>query len=132
MDQKLAHLQFIQAAITRMASNSFLIKGWSITLVAALFALAAAGSQPRFVQLAFFPAFAFWLLDGYFLRQERLFRRVYDHVRKLDAADIDFAMDTTPFAAKVESWLATCFSATLATFHGAIAASILVVMRVVG
>jgi hypothetical protein len=41
MDAQIAHLQMIQAVITRMGSNSFLLKGWSVTLVAALFALAA-------------------------------------------------------------------------------------------
>ena len=44
MEQKLAHLRMIQAVITRMAPNSFQTKGWSIILVAALFALAAAGT----------------------------------------------------------------------------------------
>ena len=41
MQSKLAHLQLVQAVITRMGSNSFLLKAWSVTLVAALFALAA-------------------------------------------------------------------------------------------
>ena len=45
MDRQLTHLQMIQAVITRMAGNSFLIKGWSVTLVAALFALAAADTE---------------------------------------------------------------------------------------
>ena len=40
MESKIAYLQMIQAVIARMAGNSFLIKGWSVTLVAALFALA--------------------------------------------------------------------------------------------
>jgi len=31
----------IQAVINRMASNSFLLKGWTVMLVSALFALAA-------------------------------------------------------------------------------------------
>jgi hypothetical protein len=35
------HLEFLQAAINRMAGNLFLLKGWTITLIAALFALAA-------------------------------------------------------------------------------------------
>ena len=83
MDRQLTHLQMIQAVITRMAGNSFLIKGWSVTLVAALFALAAADTNEFFVYLAYFPAFMFWALDAYFLRQERLFRKVYDHVREL-------------------------------------------------
>ena len=34
MENKRAHLEMIQAVITRMAGNSFLIKGWSVTLVA--------------------------------------------------------------------------------------------------
>ena len=49
MEDKIAHLQMIQNVITRMASNLFLIKRWSVTLVAALFALAAANSNPLFV-----------------------------------------------------------------------------------
>ena len=32
-ENKLKHLEFIQNIITRMNSNSFVIKGWSITLV---------------------------------------------------------------------------------------------------
>ena len=48
MESKIAHLKMVQAVITRMAGNSFLIKGWSVTLVAALFALAAAAYQPAF------------------------------------------------------------------------------------
>ena len=39
MEVKLKHLEMIQAVITRMAKNSFLLKGWSITLTAAIFAL---------------------------------------------------------------------------------------------
>jgi len=36
MEQKLAHPQMIHGVINRMAGNSFLLKGWSVTLVAAL------------------------------------------------------------------------------------------------
>ena len=59
----------VQAVITRMAGNSFFIKGWSVTLVAALFALAVANTSPSFVYLAYFPTFMFWALDAYFLRR---------------------------------------------------------------
>lgn len=37
----LKHLEFIQYIINRMAKNSFLLKGWTVTIVAAFFALAA-------------------------------------------------------------------------------------------
>ncbi|WP_428278137.1 hypothetical protein [Candidatus Palauibacter sp.] len=127
MEHKLAYLQMIQAVITRMASNSFLIKGWSITLVAALFALAAVGTNEFFVYLAYFPAFMFWALDAYFLRQERLFRRLWDHVRQVDAA-IDFSMDTGAFTDKVDGTWRVAWSHTLALFHGTITGTIVIVM----
>jgi hypothetical protein len=55
MEKKLAHLNLIQAVITRMGSNSFLLKGWSVTLVAALFALAAKDTKPALVLIAYLP-----------------------------------------------------------------------------
>lgn len=130
MEQKVAHLQMIQGVITRMAGNSFLVKGWSVTLVAALFALAAAETNPLFVHVAYFPSFAFWALDAYFLRQERLFQRLYDHVRDLSASEIDFSMNTTPFSGAVDSQFKVAFSETLRVFHGAIVATIIIVMIV--
>ena len=45
MEKKLKHLEFIQQAINRMASNLFLLKGWTVTLIAAMFALAAKESR---------------------------------------------------------------------------------------
>lgn len=128
IESKLAHLQMLQVVITRMASNSFLLKGWSVTLVSALFALAADKANVRFVYLAYFPVLMFWALDGYFLRQERLFRRLYDRVRVQPESAIDFSFETNSVASGVDTWLATCFSLTLLTFHGAVVASVLLVM----
>ena len=101
-----------------MASNSFSLKGWSVILVSALFALAAASPDACFSLLAYFPAVAFWVLDAYFLRQERLFRKLYDKVRAMPYNQVDFSMDTTPYQAEVESWPRTAFSVTLGIFHG--------------
>src|SRR3989442_11030890 len=120
MDNKIAHLQMIQAVVARMAGNSFLLKGWTVTLVAALFALAAAKAVPYFIYLAYFPLIVFWVLDGYFLRQERLFRRLYDQVRALSPGEIDFSMDTSPFASDVAGWRDTCVSNTVLLFYGSI------------
>ena len=51
MEQKLKHLEFIQNVINRMNSNSFLIKGWAVTLIAAIFALAAKDSNFQYIIL---------------------------------------------------------------------------------
>ncbi len=130
MDAKIAHLQMIQSVITRMGSNSFLLKGWSVTLIAALFALAAAGTNPLFLLLAYFTSFMFWGLDAYFLRQERLFRKLYEHVQEVSAPEIDFSMDTAPFNGAVDPQFKVAFSETLGVFHGTIVATIVVVMIV--
>ncbi|WP_435354079.1 hypothetical protein [Morganella morganii] len=48
MDNKIAHLGFIQGVINRMGSNSFMIKGWCVALVAAIFALSADKANSSF------------------------------------------------------------------------------------
>ncbi len=121
----------IQAIINRMSVNSFLLKGWSVVLVSALFALAAGDSQVLFVYLAYFPAVAFWILDGYFLWQEKLFRNLYDRVRAIAESDVDFSMDTSAARADDVGWFAVVFSKTLLIFHGTVFGSIVIVMLVI-
>ena len=60
-EKKLKHLEFIQNVISRMNSNSFMIKGWCVTLVSALFALAAKDSEIRFAVIAYFIIPMFWI-----------------------------------------------------------------------
>ena len=128
MDVKMKHLEFIQGVINRMAGNSFLLKGWSVTLTSALFALAAKDANPVFIYLAYFPCATFWALDGYFLRQERLFRKLFVAAAGTPSGDSTFSMTTAPFEAQVESWLHTTFSLTLRLFHGTVFSVIAVVM----
>lgn len=131
MEKKQSHLGMIQGIVNRLSQNSFLLKGWSVVLVSAMFALAAGNSKASFVYLAYFPAAAFWILDGYFLWQERLFRALYDHVRKLDEEEIDFAMDTRVVQEGVAGWLAAVFSRSILMFHGTVLGSIIIVMLLI-
>ena len=128
MENKRKHLEMIQGVVNRLASNSFLIKGWSVVLVSALFALSATGTNQSFVFLAYIPAVIFWGLDGYFLWEERKFRKLYDQVRKLDEADIDFSMDTSLVVGDACSWAGATISKTLVPFHGVLIVSIILVM----
>ena len=125
MEKKLKHLEFIQRAISRMASNLFLLKGWTVTLIAAMFALVAKESRDFYFLLAYFPTLMFWLLDGYFLSQERRFRSLYDHVTKLDESEIDFSMDTQPFKEfpPRNKWSHALFSSTLLIYYGVLVAA---------
>ncbi len=128
MTQKTAHLDMIQGVINRMSVNSFLLKGWSVVLISALFALAAAQEKREFILLAYFPGIAFWVLDGYFLRQEKLFRKLYDRVRGLAEDAVDFSMDTAIVSSQVPPWERVIFSHTLVIFHGVVIGAIVVVM----
>ncbi len=94
MENKLKHLEMIQAIITRMNSNSFMLKGWAVTLVAGVFALASKESNEFYFLIAFIPSIIFWGLDAYYLLQERLYRSLYNIVRALDENDVDFSMNT--------------------------------------
>jgi hypothetical protein len=123
---KLEHLKMIQTIISRMAGNSFLIKGWCVTLVAAILALAAKEPNKLFIAVALFPVVMFWILDGYFLHQERLFRKLYDRVLESEEDSIDYSMNTSAFQENV-TWRKTIFSLTLNLFYIFILFSIIVI-----
>ena len=79
-DEQMKHLEFIQNVITRMNTNSFQIKGWAVTLVSAILAIFASTKNDSFILVAIFPAVVLWLLDAYYLMQERKFRGLYNDV----------------------------------------------------
>lgn len=125
-DNKQKHLELIQAIVTRLAGNSFMLKGWSVTLVAALLALGSLQNEPSFFYLVYIPIAIFWGLDGFFIWQERLFRKLYTSVAKKREDEIDFMMDTTSFQSQ-EYWVCSVLSKTLLPFYGVLVGSTLTV-----
>jgi hypothetical protein len=115
-EKVIKHLEMTQAVINRLGQNSFLLKSWSMTiLVAAMVLIAKEDLQNSyFVLVLFLPIAGFWILDGYFLWQERLFRKVYDEIR--EQTDTDFKMDLGKHKPKC-SWLSAIFSITLNIFY---------------
>jgi len=130
MEKKVKHLEMIQAIITRMANNSFFLKGWCVILVSALIALGARDSNKRFLLVGYYPILMSWILDAYFLRQERLFRKLYDEIRGKAEGEIDFSMDTSGLLDK-PSWLLVACSRTLLLFYGAMVGAVLLAMLIV-
>ena len=115
-EKVLEHLKMIQGVITRLGSNSFLIKGWSMTLIVAAMVLIARRDMenPNLTLPLILPVLVFWFLDGYFLWQERLFRKLYDEIR--GESDTDYNMSVGKFRTEVR-WLKTTFSRTLIPFY---------------
>jgi hypothetical protein len=139
-EKKVKHLELIQGVVNRLAGNSFSMKGWSITLVSALFALAAKDANVRYAALALLPALCFWGLDAYYLRQERLFRKLYDAVRT-DKKFLDprkpgepgqpiasFSMNTAPVNSEVDSWSSVLISPTIVWLHAPITIAVVAVI----
>lgn len=119
---RVKHLEFIQTVISRMATNSFLIKGWSLTLAGILFAVAAGEGSAAVALLTLVPIVAFWLMDGYLLYHERLFRHLYDDARKIDSTVEPFALDIRPYRDS-HGLVRAALSVTLMLCHGPIMAA---------
>lgn len=125
MEKKLKHLEFIQNAINRMANNSFIIKGWCITLAIALIALLEKKDINKYyVAYSFLPLLFFWFLDAFYLKTERQYRRLYADISKKGKKEIDFSMDITPYK---ECYIETLFSRTLLPFYLSLMGIVLVI-----
>lgn len=119
------HLEFIQGVITRMAKCSFMIKGWAIAIATAGITLLSK-QEIRFLYC--FPVciliIGLWTLDGFFLSQERMYRALYNKVRKEDNTDFD--MNASVFNSGKNSWICSTFSKTLLLFYGIIFAAVII------
>jgi hypothetical protein len=131
MENKIKHLEFIQLVITRMNVNSFLLRGWSVTLVAALFAFAAKDTNIEYVLITYISTPLFWILDGYYLGQERKYRDLYNSIRLKDEIEIDFDMNATIMNNNKNSWISSILSITNLIFYGTLIAITLVVMLII-
>lgn len=127
-DKKIAHLGFIQGAINRMGANSFLLKGWTVALIAATFAIAVQDADKCFLLMAFFPIFTFWILDSYYLHQEKLFRALYDGVARDKVTSEFFTMDTTHTDSEVPSIVRIALSPTISIFYFVMSAMLIIAL----
>ena len=121
MEKKMKYLEMIQSIISRMASNSFSLKGWAITIVSGIFALSSKDADKFYSIVAYIPIIGFWGLDAYYLLQERLYRALYDKVRVINEKeeDVTFNMDTSPeeFHNSNNNYLGCFFSDKLCWFY---------------
>lgn len=122
-EQHVKHLELIQGVIGRLGNDAFVVKGWAVTVVGALLGLAVNSEDSDLALVSVLPTLAFWGLDTYFLRSERLFRALYDQVRTGSDAVEPFFMGATsePFLSLVSegenrhitSWWRTALRPTL-------------------
>lgn len=107
-DNKRKHLEMIQVVINRMASNSFLFKGWSITIIAGISAFATKDTNTLLMTVPIVATILFWGVDAYYLMLERAFRNLYDDVAEKDESNVDFKMRVNNIGLRI--WLRTALT----------------------
>ena len=102
-------LKFMQDCITRQANNTLIAKAFSIAVL-----IGATQVENQLHVLGFVGLLAAcWVLDGFFLRAERLFRTALS-----DASDVGLLPSAFPQRPET-SWIGCIFSKTLVIFHPA-------------
>ena len=91
----------IQHIINRMATNSFIVKGWTVAVLGIILLLSGTWYQAL---IAVFAVLIFWYLDAYFLRQKKTYKALYNEIveNKLNTSDEFFSMRTARHEAGIE------------------------------
>ncbi|MBQ6962725.1 MAG: hypothetical protein IJP79_03310 [Paludibacteraceae bacterium] len=122
MDNLHKEIDLIQNCIDRMDKNSFMLKGWTISLIAVVLALTADRLNPLFLFCSIFvPVLCFWYLDAFFLRTEKMYRKMYEWVlkeRKEGRTDFQYDLEPSRFKNQVDTHCRVMFSKTLRVFYG--------------
>ena len=114
-DKEIKHLEMIESVIERMGQNSFALKGWTMTLVVAICAFSAAGTERKFALVAIAPIIAFWFLDSFYLQKERKYRELYNNVTAHKAEP--FNMDISNITGNKTAFIKCLFSVTERLFY---------------
>jgi hypothetical protein len=115
--EQIKHLELIQPVVARLGNNSFLIKGWALTIAAGFLALLATKQTWALAAVGLVPLLSFWGLDAVFLRQERMYRRLYEAVR-VGAGEVPpMSMDVSALHER-DAWWRAAVSGTLLRFYG--------------
>lgn len=125
-NQEILHkeVDLIQGVINRMAANSFLLKGWIISLIAVIIALTkdtiVATDVSYFSLVLLFPVIVFWYLDAFFLHKERCYIQLYNWViqNRPSSTEKLYSLNYKDYESKVDSVFKIMFSKKLRLFYG--------------
>ena len=131
MDREILNkeIDFIQECIKRMAHNSFLLKGWGVSLVAVVLALGKDYDFKFLSLILLLPILCFWYLDAFFLRTEKMYRKMYEWVveNRLKTDERLYHLNPRHYAKDVSGELRVMFSKTLGVFYGVPAFTLVII-----
>jgi hypothetical protein len=105
---RVKHLEFIEETIARMAQHCFAIRTLAVTIVGGIATYAINARDPKVLYGSLLVTLVFWFLDAFYLRLERLYRRLFDEVRRGSGpSDLDMSVaafrDSTGWSASARS-----------------------------
>lgn len=117
-------IDLIQGVISRMAQNSFILKGWMISIIVAVLAITKDTFLTKdityFSLVLCLPLFVFWYLDAFFLHKERCYRKLYEWViqNRVESNKYKYSLNYKRFEKEVDCTFKIMFSKTLFPFYG--------------
>ena len=118
-EDKRKHLEFIQGVINRLSSNTFLFKGWSITIIVAVFTAMVTTQNYTLMWLSLGATLIFWFIDAYYLMLEQSYRKLYDRIAETDIEKIDYKMSIKQYIC-FSAWVKAFKRPVLLMFYGTI------------
>ncbi len=118
-------IDLIQSCISRMAQNSFMVKGWYISIIVVILALLT--EKINFAMISITLAVVtilFWYLDSFFLTTEKKYREIYSWaLQERPKNNKEFLYELNPHLfkdkiKKTDNILRTMFTLTLFPFYG--------------
>lgn len=124
LDRRLSILmkeaEIVQGIIKRKSNHSFLIKGWTVSLLVATLILQG---QKEHIMIAFIPLLAFWFLDAHYLQRIKRYKNLYkwdiENRLKTDEYMLDININDR-FGKTVPSRPVLMFSEKLRWFYGSL------------
>ncbi len=117
MENLLKEIDLIQSCIKRMAQNSFIVKGWMLSLITIVLTLCLAKDfdDNKLSLIVIIPLFSFWFLDAYYLQTEKKFRELYKWVinNRIKTQEYLFNLDPNRFSNNVPTIFKIMFSKTV-------------------
>lgn len=118
-EDKRKYLEFIQGVINRLSSNTFLFKGWSITIIVAVFTAMVTTQNYTLVWLSLGATLIFWFIDAYYLMLEQSYRKLYGKIAETDIDKIDYKMNIKQYIC-FSAWVKAFKRPVLLMFYGTV------------
>ena len=111
------HLEMLQNVINRMGNNSFLLKGWAVLVMVAIFTFTGESQNDiRCILFTIIPLIVFWGLDSNYLKLERKYRFLYDYIRLGKGNKTDYNMNPNNISISIKDSGRICFFSCLVSY----------------